>query len=283
MFRPGLRIIALLAGVLATLSLVGLTGATSSYRSPSRATAARAVPSASLTVYLPIVRTAPPLPTKIISGADDDVIQGFPTTNFGASDVMWLGYHKGGCTNQSTSGKASRDLIRFDVSAIPPGTSIAQAKLNVSVVGICWYKRPSATVTAYRVGQSWAETTATWNTQPKTAEAHGSTTVPLTFGVLGWYTMDVTNLVRGWVDGSTPNYGLMLRAPESGGDDFAFIAIASRSWTGEEPYLQITYGGAAAAEQAALAGTSSGTFACRVNEAGVAVCTKDGSSAGKPR
>lgn len=277
MFRQGLRIIALLAGLLATLSVAGAVS-TRPHRGLIQPAAARAEPAATFVVYQPIVRRSPPLPTKIISGADDDVIQGFPNSNYANADLMWLGYHKVGCTGDTSSGKASRDLIRFDVSAIPAGTSIADVKLNVRVVGECWYKRTSATVTAYRVSQSWSETAATWNTQPATAEAYGSVAIPLNYGAGGWYSLDVTSLARGWVNGSTPNYGLMLRAPESGGDDFAFIEIASRSWSGYEPYLQITYTGPAALEQAAPASSGPGALTCRVNETGISVCTESSSS-----
>lgn len=280
MSRQALRIVAFLVAALIMMSIVYPMGAASRVdRGPSRAKATRDQLSAQFSVYLPIIRTPPPLPTKLISSADVDVIQGFPTDNYGADDAMWLGYHKADCTDSAASGKVSRDLIQFDLSAIPPATSITKATMNIRVVGECWNTRAAAAVTAYRVTRSWLEATSTWNTQPTTAEAVGSVSIPFNFQAGTWYTIDVTNLVRGWISHSQPNYGLMLRAPESSGNDFAFIEVATRSWAGYEPYLQITYAGAMALEQAAPAAEQPSTFGCTVTETDISVCSEAGSAA----
>jgi hypothetical protein len=280
MSRRALRIVAFLVAALIMLSIVYPIGAASRVdRGLSRAKAARDQLSAQFFAYMPIIRTPPPLPTKLISSADVDVIQGFPTDNYGADDAMWLGYHKADCTNSTASGRVSRDLIQFDLSAIPPATSITKATMNIRVVGECWNTRATAPVTAYRVTRSWLEAASTWNTQPTTAEAVGSVSIPFNFQAGAWYTIDVTNLARGWINHSLPNYGVILRAPESGGNDFAFIEIASRSWAGYEPYLQITYAGATALEQPMPAVEQPSTFACTVTETGISVCSEASSPA----
>jgi hypothetical protein len=162
-------------------------------------------------------------------------------------------------------------LIRFDVSAIPAGTAITQATLNVRVVTACWSTRSSAVVTAYRVTDNWVETAVTWNTQPKIAEAAGTVIVPLSSGVLNTYTLDITNLVRGWVNGSFPNNGLMLRSPEVSGNDFVFLSFATRTWSASyTPYLQLTYAGMTttttlapnAPDQALCTASAEGVVAC---------------------
>jgi hypothetical protein len=66
----------------------------------------------------------------------------------------------------------------------------------------------------------------------------------------GWYTFDVTDVVRGWVDGSFPNYGLMVRGPESSGILGARLGFGTREFLYHEPYLEVTYAGAAASEEA---------------------------------
>lgn len=245
--RLALRGIALVVAAMVLLVVASPAGG-----APAR----QAQPAAGSTIYLPVLRTAPPLPTRLVASADVDVIQGLPTSNYGSDDAMWLGYHKANCTNGTISGKVSRNLIRFDLSAVPVGAVIGRAVLNIRVVGLCWYTRASGTVTAYRVAAPWQESTATWNAQPAAAEAAGSVAIPFNFNANAWYTLDVTGLVRGWVNQTAPNYGLMLRAPESAGNDFAFFAVATRSWSGYEPYLTLAYGttaldGAAPADQAA--------------------------------
>jgi hypothetical protein len=62
----------------------------------------------------------------------------------------------------------------------------------------------------------------------------------------------VTNLVRGWVNGSFPNYGLMIRGPESSGNDSARLGFATRNASGTtyDPYLSITCAGMATFEEA---------------------------------
>lgn len=76
--------------------------------------------------------------------------------------------------------------------------------------------------------------------------ALASASIPFDVGV--WHSFDVTNLVRGWVNGSLSNQGLIVRGPEGSGDNFAWIGFyTSESYS--EPYLKITYPGVAASEE----------------------------------
>jgi hypothetical protein len=125
----------------------------------------------------------------------------------------------------------------------------------------------------------------TWNSQPGIQEAYGSSSV--TSRSWGRYHWDVTNLVRGWINGSFLNYGLMLRGPESSGNDSARLGFATRESSGTtyDPYLEITYTGAAGAiegENGSDKGIS-GPFACEpgiqemldpVSSAGCLYCTR---------
>jgi hypothetical protein len=94
----------------------------------------------------------------------------------------------------------------------------------------------------------------TWNSQPSFAEAYGSTSI--TSGAFGWQFFDVTNLVRGWVNGTLPNYGIMLRGPEVSGDDSSWRSFSTREGT-YPPQLVISYPTAASVLQG-NAGLSSG-------------------------
>ena len=62
--------------------------------------------------------------------------------------------------------------------------------------------------------------------------------------------MDITGLVRGWINGSIANYGVTLRGPESSGDSSAMLMLYTRESSSHDPYLRIEYAGMAAFEEA---------------------------------
>jgi hypothetical protein len=169
---------------------------------------------------------------------------------------MRVGYDKSGCPD-SVSGIA-RGLIKFDLSDIPAGTSISQAKLYLYLAGYCYYSghTQARTITLYRNYTDWSSST-TWNNKPATAEASGSGSISVTS--FGWRSFDVTGVVRQWVNGTRPNYGLTVRASETSGNEFARLSFATINWTGtsSDPYLQITYTGMADPEDDTMANTES--------------------------
>ncbi len=186
-------------------------------------------------------RVAPP--TQLYATADACIVQGSSGTNFGSATDMWAGYDD----LLSPDGQIVRSLIKFNASAIPAGTSISSAVLRVRYVGYYDYADRSRTVTSYRIGSDWSEGSVTWNTAPSIGEAYGSVSLVAAYGSFGWYSIDVTNLVRGWVNGTLPNYGVTLRGPEQSGSDSSWRSFATRE-SGSTSYLQITYTGMAGTE-----------------------------------
>ncbi len=182
------------------------------------------------------VTVKPQLPGTLYSIADASVLEGKPTLNDGTDSTMWVGYEH--CST-SLIGRA-RSLVKFDVSAIPPGTQIVQATLSVYLTGSCDTGNKSRALTAYRTTGDWGETSVNWNNRPDLAEAYGSVTV----SSRTWqrYSLDVTNLVRGWVNSTYTNYGLFLRSGESSSD--ARLSLGTRNaGSSYGPYLSITYAG----------------------------------------
>ena len=197
-------------------------------------------------LYLPVVLKGwpPPYSGTLYPIADTDVRQGSPTTNFGSTTDMWVGYDHVGCT-EGSSGQISRSLIQFDLSSIPAGDSVAKATLYLFQESCCDIGDRTHIVTVYRTSASWSESSVTWDTQPDYAEAYGSASV--TSGAWQWYSFDVTDLVREWLDGSFRNYGFMIRGPEGSGNDSARLGFATREYGGTEyaPHLSIVCGGTA--------------------------------------
>ena len=182
----------------------------------------------------PTSTTSPP-PTTFITTGDTYVDQNNPTSNYGSQYFMKVG---------SFGGTPNRGLFKFDLAAIPAGTNISQATLSTYFF-LCNTSGTTTNLTAYRISGSWDELTATWNTQPAYAEAYGS--AAFTVCSTGWKSTDVTALVQAWVNGTYPNYGILLRSPE-GGDD-RWVGLCTREGTGTlgcydylRPHLTITYG-----------------------------------------
>lgn len=150
-------------------------------------------------------------------------------TNFGANTSL---------TASWASSWQYEAFIEFDLSAIPQGGQIEKAELSLFNYSIGWANRGDCYVDVYGVTDSWLEgsggtyadpgsydpnTPITWNNRPPDDGVsrdsllfEGIPNLPPTPSVSRepneWRTWDVTDLVRAWHDGSSPNYGLMLRA-----------------------------------------------------------------------
>jgi hypothetical protein len=127
--------------------------------------------------------------------------------------------------------------LRFPLGAIPAGSTIDSAVLQMWVFDERFPGGGSLNAGAYRVAvDSWSEAglsnTAnwTWATLP------GYNPVPESANVLStldqWYYWDVTALVRGWVNGTVPNHGVMVSGNPEGG---VTQAMGARSRAGVYP------------------------------------------------
>lgn len=114
-----------------------------------------------------------------------------------------------------------RTYMRFPLGAIPSGSTINSARLQMWVYDERYPGGGSLNAGAYRVtSDSWSEAglsnTATWTW----ATLPGFNSVPESVVNVStlhqWYYWDVTGLVQAWVDGSAPNYGLMVSGNPEG-------------------------------------------------------------------
>ena len=148
-------------------------------------------------------------------------------------------YHRGGNDQNS--------LLLFDLSSIPSGHTITQATLalqhDTSIYGT---GDLGVDTQVFRLTQSWIQWQATWNSysgyrqsnfaawnQPggdfvgimgltDGSDPYANTTLNLDDNTPGVFEMDldVTALVTEWYNGVSPNYGLLLTAPEGNGLHF---------------------------------------------------------------
>ena len=107
-----------------------------------------------------------------------------------------------------------RTLLRLDLSSLGPGVSVRSATLAIYLQS----ETGGRSVNVHRVLAGWDEGGVSW-------ESFGSTYEPDVLGTFstdagGWKEVVVTGVVRGWLDGSIPNQGLLLDDPTAGTDQF---------------------------------------------------------------
>lgn len=192
-------------------------------------------------IHLPyLINDYPPLPDPpdpLYPVEDTMVLQGDPTGNYTRDTDMWVGHDHDTCYDPPEPGSSKqigRGLVRFDTTAIAPNTPFRQAQLFMYLAYYCdvppGYTR---TVTLYRVTSLWSADTVDWTTQPSLGEAVSSQTFPLgEERPWGWYSFDVTDMVRSWVEGETLNLGLGIIGPEGTGTDGARLGFITNDYLG---------------------------------------------------
>jgi len=169
--------------------------------------------------------TIPTYATAVIitpSNADTTLTASSEITNYGTRGFLRI--------ISGASVQHDRDLVKFDLSSIPPAIStINTASLQLYYYGTVVADPVGRTYTANQVTTDWVEGTcngcnppppgATWNTKDGTTNwgtaggdftvtGAASQTVPAGFGYVTW---DVTAIVKAWIEGGQPNYGFLIK------------------------------------------------------------------------
>jgi hypothetical protein len=184
--------------------------------------------------------------TDLIPIKDAAIRAKTPGTNYG--DQLYL-------TTNGQSTAPERSLLEFDLSTIPATTVIDSAVFQMYLDFWCG---KNDTAKAYKVTNQWLEgdgesTGVTWDYRDKSVPeawnvvggdydtaTYGSFNVKST----GWYSMDLTSLVQEWLDGSSPNYGIILvpkHAPVS--HENIYLSSENTLSANLRPKLTITYSG----------------------------------------
>jgi hypothetical protein len=150
----------------------------------------------------PTPTTMPQLPGTFYATSDAYIAQGQAGSNYGAMDTMYAGYDD----YYAPDMQIVRSMIQFDLSAIPNGTLINNARLNIYYLGYWDYPDHTRTITSYRISSGWSEMGVNWNNQPAFGEAFGSVDIVAT-NSWRYVSLNVTNLVQGWVMEATQLWG----------------------------------------------------------------------------
>ncbi len=169
-------------------------------------------------------------------GVDAEIWDQSINTNYGNAAVTWV---------SSAGNDTTRSLLRFKMSAIPAGARILEATLSLYRKSGSGADQP---VSAHRITNPWSEASVTWlsretGTNWGTAGADFDHMAVATTPVGPQnrrYEWNIRPLVQGWVDGSYPNYGVVLAAAVNGMPGEEFFTSDNADPT-KRPSLSITY------------------------------------------
>jgi hypothetical protein len=180
---------------------------------------------------------------------DTSIVQNLATSNYGSGTSLWAGNFN------TASGNARRSLIRFDISAIPAGSTITAATLTLRTSAVF----PASTfhnVTIHRALTQFFETGSTWNlrnTSGSVAWAGGAgggsgtdrvstPTATVSVGASNtFYDFNVLADVQAWFAGTATNYGWWILGPEGAAQIQKEFNSANTGTAANRPKLTITY------------------------------------------
>jgi hypothetical protein len=153
-----------------------------------------------------------------------------PDNIFGATNRLYV---------RANNSADYRALLRYDLSAIPANADITGAKLYLTGNNTA----SDQVIYVYRVTAPWSEGTTTWQSWTNPGGDFDSSLayalfVPTQANCA--LEIDLTDLVQQWVDGSLPNYGVLLYA--TGSDrSFSFYSKDDPANIERAPKLNVTY------------------------------------------
>jgi hypothetical protein len=171
--------------------------------------------------------------TLIYTASQDSYIsEWYPQQNFAASNTLFTGQYL-------RSGDIYRSLLKFDLSDIPRGCSIEEAELQLFLT------RNEAgsekiSITVHYLLNYWNQNYVTWANQPL-FNAHPDGAVSINKDTPeGFLSIDISNLVARWYNGSIINNGIILRGEESSN---ALVGFSSSNSANSQqwPRLRIRY------------------------------------------
>jgi len=139
-----------------------------------------------------------------------------------------------GCQNGPTSiAPEEKEPIGLALFTLPDGAVFESATFNIAV-----YAANDRNVDIHRVTAPWEEMVVTWSNFGSSFDANVEGSFVNSGPVTQYRSVDVTTLVAGWLNGTYPNYGLLMDQV-----DFNFprgIYYSREAWN-YHPYLEICY------------------------------------------
>jgi hypothetical protein len=165
--------------------------------------------------------------TSINPTMDSYVDSNFDDTNYGGSEYLWL---------SDVSGAIKRSYLNFSLSAVASHANILYSSLNLTVET----NLSGTNLTLFLVNQTWDAGNVTYNNQPTIDSRESSN-----FSSGNNQSQDsfiITDLVRGWFNGTLNNTGVSIRFEEEASDRgnvkyYSKDSSNSSKW----PFLYVLY------------------------------------------
>lgn len=122
-------------------------------------------------------------------------------------------------------------LLWLPLPAAIPTESVQSATLSLLPT-----KGDTPAVRAGRATQLWTLQNATWDTMHTAVD---QLTAPGTLDADGWYTIDVTDIVKAWLSGDASQYGFLLQGDGTGG--LSLLYSGTNTQPAQCPKLTVTY------------------------------------------
>lgn len=166
------------------------------------------------------------------AGTDAYISSAKPNTNYGSNSVMQV------------QTDTLRALVEWNLSQVPAEADVVNAVARFYVPSV--KKNDDVTVSAYRLTQSWTESSVTWNKYDgvnnwATAGGDYNSTVWASETVSApgqFYTWNITSLVASWRNGTYANYGVIMISQAAVRKD---LSSSDASNASRRPALEINY------------------------------------------
>ena len=169
-------------------------------------------------------------PSVMITGADvtfDTFVSSrYPNTNYFNDNHLRTGY--------DDDLYIRRAYMRFTLP-----NNISASSVTSAFIRIKQYIGTTPNMKAYRVTGSWTSGQLTWNNKPGYSTSGASPTAAMYSD--DWYFTYITNMVKGWLNGTYSNYGFVLKdATESSSGPWSTF-YSSEAASPNKPELHIRY------------------------------------------
>lgn len=135
-----------------------------------------------------------------------------------------------------------RVLMKFDVSSIPATATVLEARLIFYVNNFSNAASNPFFVGAHKINSDWGELTETWQTHNGGDFDVNIMAGSNVSGTGSWTIFLTPSVVEGWIKGTIPNYGVLLKqGTENTVQDYIDISMKEWSTENERPYLIIKY------------------------------------------
>jgi hypothetical protein len=164
------------------------------------------------------------------AGKDCQINDEYPTSNYENNPYLL-----------SNNNGTDHGVIEFNVSSIPPGSTINSATLEIFEDLNC--ASNINLIEAHLINTPWAENTVTWTTPWVTPGGDYGPSLGTCTGdteSCNWLIFNMTSVVQQWVNNAVTNNGIMITGP-GGGDTIKYVRSSDEAIAANRPILRINY------------------------------------------